>query len=229
MGEMRGDAAGRMNYGHFNSAFVKTPVSLYNSASPETKSVEAKTDEQLITGISVSSKRPCGPCRQPRQTRRRLCKWKKKEDELLREGVKLYGVSHWSKIAQHVGTRNNKMCAQRWQFSLRPELRVVKKGTWTNQEDDQLRELVRLHGCKGAKTWETISEGMNWRRNSKQCRERCENFLDPTLRFDPWTIQEDQRLMSLYDRFSNSWRKFTDSLPGRTPERVRRRYAWLLK
>lgn len=144
-------------------------------------------------------------------------------------GILKYGVGNWREIAKHVRTRTNRMCAQRWQNSLRPEVRNAKKGMWMKHEDDTLRELVNKHGCKG--TWELISAGMEWSRTHKQCRERWNNYLNPKLRLEPWTEGEDAVLLNLYCEFGKLWKpkQFAAALPGRPSQCVKRRFKWLTK
>ena len=159
---------------------------------------------------------------------KRATKWTPKEDRRLEEGVKRYGLGNWVMVAKHVKTRNNKMCSQRWRCNLRPETKAAKKtGPWSKQEDEQLRKIVRECGHKEVHFWQKISESMGFTRNSKQCRERWTNFLDPTLRLGPWTKEEDALLLNLYSDSGNAWTKFTKVLTGRCADRIRRRLTYL--
>ena len=177
--------------------------------------------EELISGTdAVVSPKRASPKRQ-------LSKWTKQEDQRLEAGIKLYGIPNWVMVATHVKTRNNKMCAQRWRNCLRPETKAAKKGKWSEAEDEQLRQIVRKYGCGDGSLWEKASEDMGFTRNSKQCRERWTNFLDPTLRLGPWTEDEDAYLLHLHNEFGNAWKKFASILTGRSAERIRRRYSML--
>ena len=171
------------------------------------------------------------PAKRPHQTFKRhvLKKWSKDEDERLEEGVKLYALPNWKLIAKHVGTRSNKMCAQRWRYSLRPEIKLVTKGKWTKEEDDRLREILSKHDCKNERTWDIASEAMGFTRNGIQCRERWKNFLDPTLCFGAWTAEEDKILLNLHRKYGKQWKKFTAILTGRSAQRIRRRFTSLQK
>ena len=154
-------------------------------------------------------------------------KWTKEEDKRLEEGVKLYKLPNWKLIANHVRTRSNKVCAQRWRHNLRPEVKLVKKGKWTKEEDERLWKILYKYTCKNERTWDKASEGMGYTRNSIQCRERWKNFLDPSLRFGPWTPEEDNCLLRLHAEFGKQWKKFTSTLVGRSAQRIRRRFAIL--
>ena len=161
--------------------------------------------------------------------KRSLRPWTAAEDEMLKEAVALYGKPNWAQIAKHVKTRNNKMCAQRWNNCLDPTIKNVKKGTWSREEDEKLREIVSKCARKDGSTWALASKGMGYTRNKKQCRERWVNFLDPRLRTGPWTDEEDKLLLQLQQKFGNSWIKFTETLVGRTAERIRRRFLKIKK
>ncbi|XP_076598133.1 v-myb avian myeloblastosis viral oncogene homolog-like 2a isoform X1 [Chaetodon auriga] len=58
--------------------------------------------------------------------------WSKEEDEKIIELVKRYGTKHWSLIARHLKGRMGKQCRERWHNHLDP---LVKKSSWTNEED----------------------------------------------------------------------------------------------
>lgn len=173
-------------------------------------------------------KRVNAPSVQQISPRRQHCRrWSKQEDQRLQEGVAMFGVSQWCKIAKYVGTRNNKMCAQRWRHNLRPEMKVVKKGKWTKEEDVKLQQLVHENDFEDTRIWEIISQGMDFSRNSKQCRERWVNFLDPTLSFESWTAKEDEELLRLHRELGNAWKKMMSTLKGRSAEHIRRRFSQL--
>ena len=173
----------------------------------------------------VPAKRPNPP------SKRRNLKWSTDEDIRLQEGVRLYKVPNWKKISKHVGTRTNKMCAQRWYCTLRPEVRLMKKGRWTKEEDDKLRQILLKEDEKNERAWNRASEAMGFSRNILQCRERWNNFLDPSLRFEPWTAEEDALLLRLQAEFGNKWKQFArePELAGRSTERIRRRFKLLTK
>ena len=169
------------------------------------------------------AKRPNPP------SKRHILKWSTDEDKRLQEGVEMYKLPNWKKIAKHVGTRSNKMCSQRWHYTLRPEVRLMKKGKWTKEEDDKLRQILSKEDEKNERAWNRASEAMGFSRNSIQCRERWNNFLDPTLRLGPWSSEEDECLLRLHAKFGSKWKMFTTELIGRSPGRIRRRFTSLMK
>ncbi|XP_040901715.1 v-myb avian myeloblastosis viral oncogene homolog-like 2a isoform X2 [Toxotes jaculatrix] len=58
--------------------------------------------------------------------------WTKEEDEKIVELVGTYGTRHWTLIARHLKGRLGKQCRERWHNHLDP---LVKKSSWTNEED----------------------------------------------------------------------------------------------
>ncbi|KAG5186612.1 Homeodomain-like protein, partial [Tribonema minus] len=98
--------------------------------------------------------------------------WTAEEDERLRHVVALRGESQWKRIAAEVGTRNHVQCLQRWKKVLRPGL---KKGNWTDAEDELLARLVEAGNFKN---WGVVAAQLAGR-TSKQCRERWQHHLNP--------------------------------------------------
>ncbi|XP_070532303.1 snRNA-activating protein complex subunit 4-like [Ptychodera flava] len=81
-------------------------------------------------------------------------KWTEEEDELLRQGIQMYGEK-WTAIAQLIPGRISAQIREHWLNSLRPE---VKRGKWENSEDQQMLQLVKKHGTGN---WVKISKEMD--------------------------------------------------------------------
>ena len=154
-------------------------------------------------------------------------RWSKDEDKRLLDAVKQYGLTNWKIIASLVVTRDATKCAQRWRKALRPELAYVVKGKWHSKEDEKLCALVAKLGSDGL--WNKISEAFCFTRSPKQCRERWQNFLDPSLNTSSWTPDEDDLLLKLHAIHGPSWAQIASSFPGRTNDRVKRRVKTLLR
>ena len=78
-----------------------------------------------------------------------------------------------------------------------------KKNKFTPEEDKKLQSLIQKYG---AGDWLNISQMMGTR-NPRQCRERWNNYLNPQLRVDPWTIEEDKLLVMKYQELGPHWAK----------------------
>lgn len=79
------------------------------------------------------------------------------------------------------------------------------------QEDDRVRELVRQYGTK---KWSLIAGKLEGRLG-KQCRERWYNHLDPEIKKDPWTDEEDRLVIELHAKLGNRWAEIAKHLDGR--------------
>lgn len=107
-------------------------------------------------------------------------------------------------------------CIQRWEKGLKPG---IVKGRWVEEEDRMLVYLV----SQGYKNWGQVAVNMPGR-TSKQCRERWNNYLNPTLVHSAFTPEEDDKLLELQGKLGNKWAHIARALPGRTENVVKVRY-----
>jgi hypothetical protein len=96
---------------------------------------------------------------------------------------------------------------------------------FTAEEDAQLKILVTQYGSTD---WEWIARLMSGR-NGRQCRERWNNYIDPALNTNLWTLGEDLILTQKYEELGPQWRKIASSLPGRSRNRIKNRWIFLEK
>ena len=84
--------------------------------------------------------------------------------------------------------------------------------TWKPEEDAKLMELVKKNGARNFHRFLIELPGHTY----KQCWERYNLHLDPTIRKEPWTNMEDLTVMKLYMELGSKWSKIRESLQGRT-------------
>ena len=86
---------------------------------------------------------------------------------------------------------------------------------------------------KGLKNWNQIANSFNMtlnsQRNGKQCRERWVNFLNPNIRRDPFTIEEDLIILEKRLNIGNKWSEIIKDMEGRTENNVKNRYNMMYK
>ncbi|KAG0246575.1 hypothetical protein B0O80DRAFT_169705 [Mortierella sp. GBAus27b] len=144
--------------------------------------------------------------------------WTPEEDEHLRKAVHIYGdkTEKWAKIAACVPGRTNKNCRKRWFHSLDPRL---KKGGWTEEED----QLLRMGVQKFRGQWSKIAERIQGRTDD-QCAKRWRESLDPDIDRAAWTPEEDLLLLKKFEEHGTQWQKIALSFPGRPGLHCRNRW-----
>ena len=149
-------------------------------------------------------------------------KWTPEEDARLLEAVKQIGTGNWVAVAEVIGGRTGQQCLHRYEKALNPEIR---RGHWTAEEDEQLKRAVAEAGENRA--WSQIRKGVPGR-TDVQCRERWVNVLDPALKAEPFTAEEDRKLCALVEVYGTSqWSRVASEMAGRTDNMCWRRWKVL--
>lgn len=97
------------------------------------------------------------------------------------------------------------------------------KNTWSAEEDEIIKEIVIGQGLK---KWTKIAKLIKERlgidhRTGKQCRERWNNALNPDIKKETWTEEEENLVFELQQQLGNKWSEIATHLPGRTDNSIK--------
>ena len=96
---------------------------------------------------------------------------------------------------------------------------------WEPSEDSLLLAAIEKYG---ESNWAEIAECIP-NRNRKQCKERYINNLMHKNNKRPWTVEEDEIILSKRLEFGNKWSKIAPFLVERSPNNVKNRFFGHLK
>lgn len=88
---------------------------------------------------------------------------------------------------------------------------------------DEDRKLVWLVKQFGTRDWRSVSMAMQTR-NSRQCRDRYNNYINPNLKFGNWTCDEDALIIELVKSHGPRWSVISRSFGNRSANTLRNRY-----
>lgn len=104
-------------------------------------------------------------------------------------------------------------------------------GAWSGSEDEYLVKLVN----SDLKKWGKIAELLNKNihnsmkiRSGKQCKERWVNHLDPNMKRDKWTQEEDLAILKLHKTMGHQWSKISKIIGNRTDSAIKNRVKSLV-
>ncbi|KAG2377813.1 hypothetical protein C9374_008898 [Naegleria lovaniensis] len=97
---------------------------------------------------------------------------------------------------------------------------------WTEEENKKLFEAyIKYDG----KNWSSIAKAVG-NKTSDQCNQHWWRVLNPEICKQPWSADEDQRLLDRVQEVGeSSWKKVSQGLKGRTDLQCRHRYNQLKK
>ncbi|KAL3639976.1 hypothetical protein CASFOL_014944 [Castilleja foliolosa] len=95
---------------------------------------------------------------------------------------------------------------------------VYKKGAWSKEEDEKLRQAVEKYGLRN---WVAVEKYSGLGRPAKNCRLRWLNYLRPNLKKYPFTQEEEELIFELHSKYGNSWSRIASKLPGRSDNEIK--------
>ncbi|KAL0917018.1 hypothetical protein M5K25_012057 [Dendrobium thyrsiflorum] len=97
--------------------------------------------------------------------------------------------------------------------------------SWTQEEDDLLREQVTVHGSDN---WTIIAANFK-DKTGRQCRRRWFTYLNTECKKGGWSQEEDMLLCEAQKIFGNRWTEIAKVVSGRTDNAVKNRFSTLCK
>lgn len=102
-----------------------------------------------------------------------------------------------------------------------PAQEVKRSGKWTEEEDILLQQIVPLYN---ERHWRKISQHMKGR-SAIQCLHRWTKILKPGLVKGPWSIDEDNKLVTwVQEKGPIKWAQCAHLIPGRSGKQCRERW-----
>ncbi|XP_031478306.1 transcription factor MYB124-like isoform X2 [Nymphaea colorata] len=97
--------------------------------------------------------------------------------------------------------------------------------TWTPEEDEILREQIRI---RGTESWKDIAANFR-NKTSRQCRRRWYAYLTSDCKKGGWSEEEDRLLCEAQKMYGNKWTEIAKVVSGRTDNAVKNRFTTLCK
>jgi hypothetical protein len=143
------------------------------------------------------------------------------------EHVLEFHNSHWNKIAKILGLDESCVMKQ-WQI-VQPD--CIKELPWLQEEDKLIREYAQTQGSRN--NWKQLSdklfESTGRYRLPKQVRARWHNYLNPCIKKEEWSREEDTALLTYVMQMGKRWSQISKLLVGRNENTVKNRYNSLLR
>ena len=96
---------------------------------------------------------------------------------------------------------------------------------WSKEEDEKLKELIIEYG---ENDWRHLAKKMEGR-NSRQCRERWNYYLNPRLKHGKWTEEEDSLIIQKHQEIGPRWMEISKLFENRTDAMIKNRYNYLIR
>ncbi|XP_068652742.1 transcription factor MYB4-like [Aristolochia californica] len=93
-----------------------------------------------------------------------------------------------------------------------------RKGKWTPEENEILKDFVLKHGHG---KWRTLPKRAGLLRCGKSCRFRWINYLNPSVRRGNYSKEEEETILQLHAKHGNRWSIIAAKLPGRTDNEIK--------
>ncbi|XP_043273213.1 snRNA-activating protein complex subunit 4 [Venturia canescens] len=152
--------------------------------------------------------------------------WNKKEDEWLCRCVEKFKIGNyipWGIVSRYMHGKTKAQIYYRYMNNTNPNL---KKGRFTREEDEKLVEAVKKYG----ENWGQISHHCFSNRSGVQLNDHYQTLKVRKQGLqNAWSLNEDARLLFLYNKFGADWSKIASRMSGKTRTQVRHRHSAIVR
>ncbi|XP_051748610.1 snRNA-activating protein complex subunit 4 isoform X2 [Ctenopharyngodon idella] len=138
--------------------------------------------------------------------------WTPEEDQVLRDLVEKMRIGNfipYIQMSYFMPGRDGSQLAYRWTSVLDPS---IKKGPWSKEEDQLLRNAVAKYGTK---EWGKIRMEVPGRTDGA-CRDRYLDCLQENVKKGPWSEEEVELLKKMVEKYGvGKWSKIASEIPNR--------------
>ncbi|OHS93588.1 Myb-like DNA-binding domain containing protein [Tritrichomonas foetus] len=104
-----------------------------------------------------------------------------------------------------------------------PQPKKASRQKFTPEEDQKLKDLVEE---LGEANWNEVANRLSTR-SARQCRERFKNYLSPSIKNDPWTEEDDNKLKEKFAEYGPKWSLIATFFPSRSDVNIKNHWTRL--
>ena len=134
------------------------------------------------------------------------------------------GINHCKNLGNNndfeICNDNKKLCPNKQNSSSAISVSNNKRTKFSPKEDDILMREIAVNGPR---KWDVIALSLPGR-NGRQCRDRFQNYLNPSLINGPWTKEEDILLEQKFNEVGPHWNSISKYFNGRSSNNVKNRW-----
>ncbi|CAD8096872.1 unnamed protein product [Paramecium sonneborni] len=155
-----------------------------------------------------------------------------KLSQLRNEDLRDLSTELFEEVSKMICRRDKEQCKLKW---AQMQKVVLQQQPFRPEEDKKLYEIImHYQSIDQGQKWSQISQELNQNssvyRSSKQCRERWLNHLNPKISKEPWTDEEDIKLLQTVKEIGRRWAEISKIMEGRRSENnLKNRFNSLIK